>query len=53
MNKEDREQGAVRATERAKLRPALEPHDPSGNLSFYRISKMCLNSVQEIGRDTG
>jgi len=30
MNKEDRAQGAGRATERAKLRPALKAHDPPG-----------------------
>jgi|GEM_PF-3191889 len=32
MNKEDREQGAGRATERAELRPALKAHDPSGSV---------------------
>jgi hypothetical protein len=34
MNKEDRAQGAVRATERAKLRPAPKVHNPAGSVSL-------------------
>jgi len=32
MNKEDREQGAGRATERAELRPAPKAHNPAGSV---------------------
>jgi len=32
MNKEDRDRGAGRATERAELRPAPKAHDPQGSV---------------------
>jgi len=51
INKEHREQTAQLSERSCAQRWSLTTR-PVTSL-FIRISKMCLNSVQEIGRDTG